>query len=31
MIILILLFIAAMGIIANSQEPREERHIRRGW
>ena len=31
MLIPILLFIGAMGIIANSEPPRKDRHCRRGW
>lgn len=31
MFIPVILFIGAMGILANSQPPRVERHIRRGF
>ena len=31
MYIPILLFIGAMGLIANSEPPRKDRHCRRGW
>jgi len=31
MLIPILLFLGAMGILANCEPPRDDRHCRRGW